>query len=286
MNADRANFVKNLKTPVTVLGAQGYVGSHLVAYLKANGVEPQTPGRDDARLFKDDLGTVFYCIGLTADYAARPFDTVEAHSSLISNILKKSKFSSLVYLSSTRLYDSGNGEGNEAQDLILNPNNPRHLYDFSKGLGESVCLTTGQGKARVARLASVYADDLRNDNFLHQILRRAKTEPKFTFDTAPDYARDYVHISDVCQILCAIAAAGKKPIYNVASGHNLSNSDLFKAVKRVNGADITAAKPASKMIAPRIDVSALHDDFGISPAQVEDHLARMLGAAKLAAKGA
>ena len=273
------------KKPVTILGASGVVGSHLLAHLKSLGIKPICPKRDDKSYLKKDLGVVFYCIGLTADYAQKPYETVAAHVSILSQILEHASFDRLVYLSSTRLYDSGNGEGKEGQDLILNPHNPRHSYDLSKALGEWLCVHASQDRAKVARLASVYTDDLSDNNFLHQVIKRAKLESNFQLDTAPQFARDYIHISDVCSALIAIATIGKEAVYNVASGRNLSNVELFQAIKRINHCDIQATQVRENIQASVVDVSLLHKEFGIVPKRVEDHLERLLIAPKIRAKG-
>lgn len=37
--------------PVTVLGATGFIGRHLLARLRADGIACEAPGRNDAGLF-------------------------------------------------------------------------------------------------------------------------------------------------------------------------------------------------------------------------------------------
>ena len=97
------------------------------------------------------MGTVFYCAGLTSDYAVRAHDTVSAHVCLLNELLQGGNFETLVYLSSTRLYDSlGPYAVDEDSALALNPANPRHLYDLSKALGEALCRQAGAARARGA----------------------------------------------------------------------------------------------------------------------------------------
>ena len=110
-----------------------------------------------------------YCAGLTADYLARPFDTVQAHVSHLAQVLQhglaQGMLQSLVYLSSTRLYDGLGDLGEESEageDAVLpmDPANPRHLYDFSKGLGESLCHVAGQGRGCVVGAGSIVRGEL------------------------------------------------------------------------------------------------------------------------------
>jgi len=76
----------------TVLGAGGFIGSHLLAHLRQAGHDCFAPARGDATLFAEELGHVIYCIGLTADFRSRPFDTVRAHVCLLADVLEKAPF--------------------------------------------------------------------------------------------------------------------------------------------------------------------------------------------------
>ena len=87
-----------------VFGAQGFVGRHLTDYLRGAGWEVLALGRGDETWRGQALGHVFYCIGLTADFRTRPFDTLEAHVSLAAEILREAAFDSFLYCSSTRVY--------------------------------------------------------------------------------------------------------------------------------------------------------------------------------------
>lgn len=103
----------------TIVGASGFVGSRLAASLRQAGHTVLTPSRNDPMLFTQSLGQVIYCAGLTADFAARPFDTVEAHVTLLARVLQESDFTHLLYLSSTRLYDSLGDNGGKDVDEVF-----------------------------------------------------------------------------------------------------------------------------------------------------------------------
>lgn len=261
----------------TIVGARGFVGKHLVKHLMAKGSTPFTPARDNTGLFSRPLGHVIYCAGLTSDFLERPFDTVEAHVSLVAKMLKEAVFQSLTYLSSTRLYDSADGSGSEGATLHLDPNEPRHLYDLSKALGESLCINAGRANVRTARLACVYSDDLSSDGFLHRVVWAARKERHARFEVAPDAARDYVHMDDVIRALVAIAERGKRPIYNIATGVNMTNAELFRLVRRIDGCQIDAMLPATGRQDPVIDVRALKADVGIAPKPLMALLPNLLG---------
>jgi UDP-glucose 4-epimerase len=258
----------------TVIGGNGFIGSRVAAHLQQRGAAVRCPDRDEL-LEGQALGHVLYCAGLTADYAKRPFDTVEAHVSAFAQVVRACEYESIVYLSSTRLYD-GDRVGRETGGFLANPQNPRHLYDLSKALGEWLCIHTTGGRGRVARLASVYSGDLASDNFLHHLIEIALHRRSEIVDTTPDASRDYVDVEDVCALLVAMAVRGRRPIYNIASGENVTNAELFEVLLASTGCQLTAAKEPSDGVSPVIDISAIVDDFAFSPRTVQARIPQII----------
>ncbi len=251
----------------TVIGASGFVGARLAASLAADGCEVVAPGRDDPRLFTDDLGAVFYCAGLTADYLARPFDTVEAHVSLIARLLQRGRFERLVYLSSTRVYDwMALDVGREEEPLRLIPSEPRHLYDLSKALGENLCLTQSGGRASVARLSSVWDWNDGAQGFLSEWMQAARRRRSLSFESSTGYVRDYVHLDDTVAALRAILDSGAAGIFNVASGENVSNSEIAEVFERC-GWSVAFTRSAPKQAAPQCSVERIRT-LGVEPVPV------------------
>lgn len=259
----------------TVIGASGFVGSRLTATLRGAGHTVFAPTRDDDGLFTRDLGQVYYCAGLTADYLARPFDTVEAHVGLIARILRDAHFDRLVYLSSTRLYDwMGPDAGREDEALSLTPTEPRHLYDLSKALGENLCLTQSGGRAAVARLACVW--DWRDGapGFLSEWLQKARRTRALHLESGAGYVRDYIHLDDTVAALRAIVDATATGIFNLASGENVSNGELA-AVFEQAGWSIGFARDVPRQAAPVCAVDRLHG-LGVAPTPVRSVIEELL----------
>lgn len=209
----------------TIVGAQGFVGQRLHARLKADGRKVWAPERGEPGLLSRRLGTVFYCAGLTADYDARPFDTVEAHASLVAAIIRADRFDKIVYLSSTRLYDGqAKPEVSEDEPLVFDPADPRRVYDLSKALGENLTLARTGGRGAVARLANVYDWEAGAPGFLSEWLIEAKSSRQLELKSSPHIRRDYIHLDDVIEALLALEAANG--VFNLASGELASNADI------------------------------------------------------------
>lgn len=255
----------------TVLGAGGFIGSRLMKALQASGASCEAPARGDESIFSHNLGQVFYCIGLTGDYRDRPFDTVEAHVTLLSKLLERASFDRLVYLSSTRLYDGLQGVScSENAVLPMSSANPRHLYDLSKALGENLSLTASEGRACVARLSSVYDVDGEKAGFLPGLLQRLIKERQFTIDSSSGIVRDYIHVGDVIKALRALADSDKCEIVNVASGENVSNQDIVDTLN-VCGGRVALQRQTEREMRPVCDITRL-TALGINPIAVRSYL--------------
>lgn len=212
----------------TVVGAAGFVGARLAARLRADGWEVYAPAKGDPELLSRDLGVVFYCAGLTADYDRRPFDTVEAHASLVSEVIRADHFERLVYCSSTRLYDGQRkAESHEAEPLVFDPADPRRVYDLSKALGENLTIARTGGRGAVARLSNVFDWSDGAPGFLSEWLIAARGARDLVLESSPNIARDYIHLDDTVEALIAIA--GSQPqVYNVAAGALTTNADIAR----------------------------------------------------------
>ena len=262
----------------TVVGAAGFVGRRLVAHLRTLGWDCTAPARDDASFVDDRLGTVFYCAGLTADYADRPHDTVRAHVGLLNEILARSRLDTLVYLSSTRLYDGQPGTArpvDEDTPLALDPARPRHFYDLSKALGESLCRQTGGHRARVARLSCVHAGADADSGFLGSLLgalAEPTAGPVLEIDSTLHAARDYVHVDDVVTALVAIATRGTQPLYNVAGGINVGNAQLFARLGELSGRELHARRADRPTPPPVVSIERMRGEFGWRPTALMDRL--------------
>ena len=253
-----------MSTPlVTVLGASGFVGRHLVARLRADGVACAAPSRD-ADLLRRPLGHVIYAIGLTSDFRSRPLETVQAHVCLLRSLLEQGDFDSLTYLSSTRVY-AGAADTRESATLRVNPNDPSDLYNLSKLMGESLCLHGGRAGARVARLSNIVGLRDAPDSFIDQLLEEGARDGCITLRTALSSRKDYLHIDDAVSQIIAIALSDATGIFNVALGAGVENREIAACLRNVLGYRVSAAPDAPEWAFDDIDVSRTRALCGVSP---------------------
>ena len=262
-------------TVFTVLGAQGFIGQALTQWLRNRGYIVNAPAR---QLSSSDLasgvsGHVIYCIGLTADFRNRLWATVDAHVGVLRSVLADGDFSSLTYLSSTRVYQ-GVDTGHEEATLRVQPEVPDHLYNLSKLLGESLCHAAYrlERPVRVVRLSNVVGGDIKSDNFICSLLRQAITTGTMELKSSIDSAKDYVALHDVTRMLERISVAGQARCYNLASGRQIRNLDIVEAIKKLTGAEYRVLTNAPQVLFPRIDIGLIKAEFDFSPSDPLDGL--------------
>ena len=267
----------------TIIGGQGFIGSHLTVRLQSLGCQPKVFSRGDRLEDFRPLGTVFYCAGMTADYLENVGVTISSHVTLLAEILQEEAFDQLIYLSSTRLYDSFTPDQltSEHTHFPINPSQPRHFYDLTKLTGECLCQLTKSAPTHVARLSGVYSENYAMDGFMGSLLNRvAQTPPGgvIKIDSSPGISRDYVHIEDVLSALILISDRSGNEIYNVASGVNISNREISEIINRRTGRIIEFTQSEEAQQYAEIDVSRLSKDFSFRPRHLENALNSWLDA--------
>jgi nucleoside-diphosphate-sugar epimerase len=246
---------------VTVLGASGFVGSNLVEFLKEQEVEFYAPGRNDD-LFDRDLGDVIYCIGMTADFRTKPFDTIESHVCKLSGLLRHGQFSSLTYLSSTRLYINtvhSTTKVKEEDSISISSNNPADIFAASKITGELLALNSGRKNVKIIRLSNVFGNDFNSENFITSVIKDALCNKGVNILSSPDSSKDYISIEDVCQSLFLLSGLEISGVYNLAFGSNTTNEELLSEISRLTGAKMNYAKDAQKILFTEIDTTKLEE---------------------------
>jgi len=261
-------------SPITVLGASGFVGSAIVRRLEHAKLDHAAPGKNET-LTGRKLGDVIYCVGLTADFRSRPLETVDAHVCHLMQIMRNCQFRSLVYLSSTRVYRKQSGAAQEEDMLSVDPSDGDDIYNISKIMGEAAAMVAGP-KVKIVRLSNVYGPDFTSANFLSTILKDLAQGKQVTVQSSPDSEKDYISLNDVVDGLLRITLDGRHQIYNLASGKNVANSQLADEFRRLTGQQLRFHPTAAKTIPPLIKIDRMQEEFNFKPAYVIDDLSKLI----------
>lgn len=260
---------------ITILGASGFIGSHIVKLLQKDRAEFYAPARNED-LNTNNLGDIIYCIGLTADFRSKPFETVEAHVCKLLDILKNNVFNSLTYLSSARVYiNCKEKEVNENSIIPVNPHEPEDLYTLTKLTGERICLSSGK-KVKIARISNVYGNDNTSENFLTDVIKRILLEQAVSFNVLPSSAKDYISVNDVASLLIKIAAFGKSLMYNIASGLNTSNAEIITELKKQLHFDVSVQAGSKAVVFPLINIDKIKQEFSYTPGNITTFIPHLI----------
>lgn len=240
----------------TVFGASGFVGRHLVVHLRARGLKVRAVPRGAEGDLDGDLGLAFYCIGLTADFRSRPFDTIDAHVSKLTDILRRYRFTSFVYASSTRVYARA-ASTDEADTIPVSPATADDLYNISKLMGEAVCLGCGKPGVKIARLSNVFGAEMSKVTFLASVIEEAVRTGTLELRTALQSDKDYVAVEDVVAALHALATQPSDAIVNVARGQSTTHGDIVEALRGLIDLQTTVAANAPRVTFPPIRTARL-----------------------------
>ena len=254
----------------TIFGGLGFIGSHLCKSLEKDGLPYQIVSREDP-FPKGNLGNVFYCAGITADFRSRPFDTIDAHISTLSRVLKNGKFSTFVYLSSARLYRHSSLTTEECK-ISVSPLDLEDLVDISKLSGESLCLSMKNEKVRVVRLSNVFGEDYFSKNFLTDLIESALVRRKIHLSSALASSKDYIDVKSVVSLIRNISERGKYRLYNVASGYNISHQKIVFLLKDLTGCSITVEEGATVLKWPIINIDRIVQEFDFQSISLLDKL--------------
>lgn len=249
----------------TVLGGNGFIGAHIVREIASAGYDVFVPTRNEV-LENMHLGIVIYCIGLTSNSRALPHETIEAHVTKLSDIIKKCSYDSITYASSTRVYH-GLAENIVYEDspLAIDFSDEALIFNLSKLLGEVLLIRYSNFPVRVIRFSNIYGYDFKSNNFITSILKQAVQNKKILVHTTLDSSKDYLSVQDAARITFQIALQGNGKVYNVCSGSNLTNSDILNVLYKERGIEFKVSHNATKNVFPIISNEKIVKEFNFSP---------------------
>lgn len=259
----------------TVIGANGFIGSSLVDYLRKKGHDVVPADRAFVFGTRKHLGHVIYAAGLTSDFRSKPFETVEAHVIYLHHVLKQSSFSSFLYLSSTRLY-ANSASTNEESPISLTPLHNSDLYNTSKLMGESLCLNSGLDGVRVARLSNIVGKTAATENFLDSLVRNAIDNKLLSLRSSLDSEKDFLFIGDLLTLIEQVSTVGQRRIYNLASGINIKTKQIVDAISHETNCIVEVCENPPLVKFPTININRIESEFEFRAKPFEEFFQAML----------
>lgn len=213
---------------ILVTGSDGFIGSHLVDYLRSVGHDiteiDKRRNMDVCRLDKQDLDRINYVVHLAAqtsvwnkDESAIMHDNVTAFWHILR--LCRDTDTPIIFASSS----------------CAHPSNITSLYGATKQFDELLAKTLGWNRWYGVRLHNVYGDHQRNDTLLAILLMSAENGVPVKLYNDGLNRRHFTHISDVClAIRVLIETDLPYGMYNITNPESNSVLDFAQEVKRIN----------------------------------------------------
>jgi nucleoside-diphosphate-sugar epimerase len=246
-------------TRAAVVGAAGFIGSHLWRYLHSRGAD--VLGIDRREIAQkvgvairgefpkseilDAISTYgaqqIYLLAGTSSVAVSLADPVadlsgNARDSLVflEWMRQNATRSTVVFVSSAAVY----GDPPQLPATIATPVQPISPYGISKLAGEQYMRLYARLHSldtRVVRPFSIYGPGLRKQVVWDMLVKLYQSHPAALFGTGEE-TRDFVYVDDLCAALVRVGEAGAPAgIYNVCSGQETSIATIAQRLSEFTG---------------------------------------------------
>ncbi len=251
------------KKTYTIFGHNGFIGSILREKLKGNKLILPSRGQT---IFKHHLGDIIYCIGSDLwkkDY----YNSYYANLGYLPEIIKKNKFNSFNFLSSSRIYK--NSIFGDVDNLLkVNPADKDDYFNIKKICAESYLMSCDK-KIKILRLGNLYGNNYNAPILLPTLIRNAINKKLINITINKKSLKDYLSVDDAANIIIKVIKSGKKNIYNIASGERISLQSIANKIKKITNCRIKYSNQKSLKNEAKIDITQIKKEFKF---QTKSHL--------------
>ena len=248
------------KKTYTIFGHTGFIGSFFRNKLFKEKLILPKKGQ---LIFKKNLGHIIYCIG-SDDWLNDSYNSYYANLGYIPEIINKNKFESFTFLSSTRLYRNLK-KTVEDSSLIINPTNFDNYYNIKKICAESFLLSQKNKKIKIIRLANIYGFSPNSTLVVPTLIMNAINKKKITILINKKSSKDFLSIEDAFTIILKIIKNGKRNLYNVGSGKNITLQQISQKISLYTNCKVIYRNQKKIIKEPLINISKIKEEFKFKP---------------------
>jgi len=274
---------------LVVLGASGFVGSHVVSLAREEGWEAIALASKDVELTSAQASEQLAALivdGDTIVHAAAVAPSRNA-SDVVANLLMTDhlakalagkQIAQLVVVSSDAVYGSASGVVDEES-----PTAPDSLHGVMSLGRELICAEAGAPILSLVRPAPIYGIGDTHNSFGHNRFARKVVESgQVRLFGGSSAVRDHVTVGDVARVIVSAASARQAGVINVASGQSVSFAEMANFVVQACDAEGAAVVSAGSEPTPTFrtfDISGLVRRFpGLVPVGPQAGVTQMVHA--------
>ena len=227
---------------VSVTGGSGFIGSHVVDYLVADGhevvvIDTRAPHRPDVGYYDADVTDLTNLVKATAgsdavfhlaavanvnDAHADPVGTMEINvvgTSRVCEAARRNGLGRVILASTVWVYTAASGDGPLREDTPLASTGSEHVYTASKIAAELVVSSFGELYGlpyTILRYGIPFGPRMRKELAIPQFLHRARSGEKITIHGDGLQFRNYIYVEDLAEAhVLALGEAGADEIFNL-----------------------------------------------------------------------
>ena len=222
---------------VIITGARGFVGSHLLRYLKKKKFNVVGLSRQKNRnlyyikdylKIKKEPAFLIYLSEESNIFNFNKLSTLQIKKNQkILKVLSAKFENKFIYASSSKVYtDKLRIKLKETSKIKAETK-----YEKNKIQCEKIVL---KNKGIVLRISNIYGDKIKKESIFLKIIRQIKNKKKKNlYLNNTNHIRDFLYIDDLSRLIELIIGNPKTGIYNVGSGRGLSISNLLKLIFKI-----------------------------------------------------
>lgn len=256
----------------TIFGHTGFIGSFLKKRLNKEILI--LPDKNKFS-FKKNLGNIIYCIG-SDNWINDTYNSYYANLGYIPEIIKKNKYSSFTFLSTSRIYRNLENTS-ESANLLINPNNLDDYYNIKKICAESFLLSQQEKIIKVIRLSNIYGFNKKTELVIPALIKSALKNKLIKIFINKKCSKDFLSIENIFPIILNIIHHGKSKIYNVASGKNISLEKIASKISLLTNCKIKYLQQKKIINEPIINIKKVQKEFNFKPSSnIIDDLPKLI----------
>jgi nucleoside-diphosphate-sugar epimerase len=240
-----------VSSEILILGKKGFLASHLISFFFKKKVNFLSLGSDDIDLTTEQSASklasikkkysIIFCSAITPDKGKDEFCYLKNVNMIVNffKYFKKENISHFYYISSDAVYNLKNEVINE-----VTPADPSDLYGLMHLTREKICSNhISESNLTIIRMTLVYGvGDTHNsygpNRFAKDILEKNQIN---LFNHGQD-TRDFIHISDVVNIILFFIKNKINGIFNLATGKSYKFINIATMLRKISDNEIKIVK--------------------------------------------